>query len=72
MTALTPVPEWEEATERRLGIVEQKVDKILDPELGIYPKLTQIEGRLTRWAIGILTSCVAVLVLEFVQLALHK
>lgn len=62
------LPEWEEQTERRLGLVEHKVDKLLDPETGIYPKLTAIEGRLKSWAIAILSG-IGVEVL--VQLASH-
>jgi hypothetical protein len=42
------VATWEENTERRVGIVEAKMDKILDPEIGIYPKLGSIEDRLAR------------------------
>lgn len=47
---------WEENTERRLNIAEQKLDKLLDPETGIYAKLTRIEGQLARWAIAILST----------------
>lgn len=39
---------WEENTERRVGIVEAKMDKLLDPENGIYPKLGSIEDRLAQ------------------------
>lgn len=49
---------WEENTERRVGILEQKVDKILDPENGIYPKLGGIEDKLTRYAVAILIGLV--------------
>lgn len=66
--SLMPI-EWEEATERRLGIVEQKVDKLLDPEVGIYPKLERVENRLSRKVIAVLTSVVGVLILEIIQLA---
>lgn len=69
---MAPVVEWEEATERRLGIVEQKVDKLLDPETGIYPKLTQIEAHLAKWALGILTTLVGVAALEIAQLLTHQ
>lgn len=48
--------EWEEQTERRLGIVENKVDKIMDPETGIYPKLSGIESRLKTYVITILVT----------------
>lgn len=58
---------WEENTERRLGIVEQKVDKLLDPETGIYPKLEDVGNRLRTWAIAILTA----LLLTLVGLALN-
>lgn len=57
---------WEENTERRVGILEQKVDKILDPETGIYPSLTKLNGQLMRWAIGILTALVMNLALVLV------
>lgn len=62
--------EWEEATERRLGVVEQKIDKILDPEAGIYPRLSQLEGRLVRWAIAILTTLLGVLVAVIVEITI--
>lgn len=45
---------WEENTERRLGIVEQKVDKVLDPETGVYPKLTNLDVRIKNYVITIL------------------
>lgn len=60
---------WEENTERRLGIVEQKVDKILDPETGIYPKLDIMGGKLRGWAIGILTALCLNLALALVLVA---
>lgn len=47
---------WEENTERRVGIIEMKMDKLLDPETGIYPKLDDVMVRLRTWAIGILTA----------------
>jgi hypothetical protein len=67
------VGEWEANTERRLGILEHKMDKLLDPEAGIYPLLNvaaataanvaqRAETRLTRWAIAILTSVVGTLI----------
>ena len=58
------LPLWEEQTERRLGIVEHKVDKLLDPETGIYPKLNSIEGRLSRWAIAILSSVMVGIIVQ--------
>lgn len=60
---------WEENTERRLGIVENKVDKLLDPEIGIYPKLADLGDRLQRWAIALLTTLLIAVVLELVQWA---
>lgn len=66
---MTTMPiEWEEGVERRIGIAEQKIDKLMDPETGIYPKLSQIEGRLVRWAVGILTTLVGIAALEILQL----
>lgn len=56
------VADWEENTERRVGILENKVDKLLDPEHGIYPKISRAETRLTRWAIAILTTAVGTLI----------
>lgn len=49
------LPEWEESTERRIGILEHKIDKLLDPETGIYSHMTRISSQLSRWAIAILT-----------------
>lgn len=49
---------WEENTERRMGIVEMKVDKLMDPEVGIYPKIEGLGRRLLVWAVGILTALV--------------
>jgi hypothetical protein len=63
---------WEENTERRLGIVEQKVDKLLDPEIGIYPKLGGIEDKLTRYFVGLLVVLVGDLVLLAVNLAVNS
>lgn len=59
---------WEENTERRLGIVEMKIDKLLDPESGIYPKIDVLSGRLRGWAIGILTALVLNLIGVIVSL----
>jgi hypothetical protein len=55
---------WEENTERRIGIAEQKLDKLLDPERGIYARLARIEGNLMRWAIAILASIIVSLVVQ--------
>jgi hypothetical protein len=55
---VSPLPAWEENTERRLGIVEHKVDKLLDPETGIYPKMDAVQARLQQWAIALLTAIV--------------
>lgn len=61
---------WEENTERRLGIVEQKVDKILDPQSGVYPKMEEVANKLRAWAIVILTTLVLNLIGVIVALAL--
>lgn len=58
---------WEENTERRLGILEQKMDKLLDPEHGIYPKLSHIDRRIAYSTVGILLGLVANLVLLAVK-----
>lgn len=38
------------------------MDKLLDPESGIYPKIDVLASRLRGWAIGILTALVLNLV----------
>lgn len=58
---------WEENTERRVGILEQKMDKVLDPRDGIYPTVTRIETRMMRWAVAILSGIVANLVLNLLD-----
>lgn len=60
---------WEENTERRVGIMEQKVDKLLDPETGIYPKLTGVQVSLTRWGIAVLTVLLINAMLMIIALA---
>ena len=57
---------WIENTERRIGILEQKIDKLLDPELGIYAKLASLNARLSGWAIAILTTIIASLIVQIV------
>jgi len=60
---------WDRNTERRLKDLERKVDKMLDPETGIYPKLDDLAGSLRGWAIGLLTALVLNLVGVIVLLA---
>jgi hypothetical protein len=55
--------------ERRLTLVERNVDRLLDPETGIYAKLDSMVGRLRGWAIALMTGIIAALLLEVVQLA---
>jgi hypothetical protein len=55
--------------ERRLTLVERDVDRLLDPETGIYAKLDSMSDRLRGWAIAILTGLIGALLLEVVQLA---
>jgi len=45
--------DWESNVERRLGIIEQHQDRMLDPETGIYAKLAAMESRLVKWALAI-------------------
>ena len=63
------MPEWEEQAERRIGVLEAKMDKVLDPERGIYPLMRNIESRLKGYAISIL---VAILVGIIVQVVLYR
>lgn len=56
MSGTNQLPEWEANTERRLGIVEQKIDKMLDPIDGIWPSILSAEHRLQRWAVGIMVA----------------
>ncbi len=69
--AASRLPEWEENTERRLGIVEQKIDKLLDPEHGIYPKVNQVQVSLMRWGIVILTTLLINAGLMIAAIAIH-
>lgn len=60
------IPDWESNTERRLGIVEAKVDKILDPEAGIYPLMRNVESRLKTYAISILTMIIVGIIVQII------
>lgn len=66
---MSRIPEWDENTERRVGILESKMDKLLDPETGIYSKLSGIESRLQRWAIAILGAILVSLIVQLVTSA---
>jgi hypothetical protein len=61
--------EWEDNTERRLGIAEHKIDKLLDPVEGIYALLASIERRLAAWAIAILTAIIVSLIAMLIVFA---
>lgn len=58
-------------SDRRLQVVERKVERLLDPETGIYAKLDDVEQRLRGWAIAILTSVIVAILLLVVSLAAH-
>ena len=40
----------------RVGQVERDVDHILDPELGVYPRITRATDALRTWALVLLTA----------------
>lgn len=65
------IQDWEENTERRLGILESKVDKILDPQAGVYPLMRTIESRLKSWAISILTMIVVGIIVQVILYRHH-
>lgn len=66
------LPEWEEQAERRIGTLEGKMDKLLDPEKGIYPKMDKIKGDLARWAIAILTGLIGNMTMLIIILKSHN
>lgn len=60
-------PEWYENTERRIGILEKKVDDMLNPKDGIYPAMSRVESKLKSWAIAILSSIIISIIVELVM-----
>lgn len=62
----TVIPDWEDNTERRIGILEKKMDDILNPQAGIYPLVRSIESRLKGYAISILTAVIVGIVVQII------
>lgn len=48
--------DWERHLERRVERLELKMEKLLDPETGVYPKIEGLYLRLTRWGIALLAA----------------
>ena len=53
---------WERSTDKRLDNLERKVDKMLDPETGIYARLDDLGANLRGWLIGALSALILNLV----------
>ena len=60
MTSSRPRPRTD--VDRRLELVENDVDRLLDPETGIYALLRAMEGRLKSVAIMVLIACLVNLI----------
>ncbi len=50
--------------EQRLAAVERKVDRLLDPETGVYAAIVQVERRVTAFGLAILSSIVVGVLVE--------
>jgi hypothetical protein len=62
---LTRSHEYDELN-KRVGRLENLVDRLLDPEKGIYAKLDEVETQLQKYALGIIGSILSGVIVQIV------
>lgn len=52
--------------DKRVDKLERLVDRLIDPERGIYAKLDEVESQLKTYALGIMGSIISAVIVQIV------